>query len=361
MAASIENVQVYFTKGDGDHKAMQSSRSNRTNRTPNRTIHASTKHSEQYRPNTTEQRVGNLDDSVKQWDVYSTDFSKPVRPTIKRQHINPNTFDYERVERSKSGVYDESAIAKDNEGDLPQNWVLQMQSKLAIGYGICTTIATLIFADLIITKSGCWNQTGCPSKMSSITSLPLFPTATSSSVHHDEKFHIAQYAIDGQISSSNSEYFRSKEEHFPWCMIDLRKSYTISGFNLTGPGGTQNTIIQGLSNKLIEIRVGPTDITEMGQKIAANSVCGNKTLNGSLKEEITINCAKPVYGRYITIQMINPNEEYFLMINEINWNTINAQRPPKSTDLPVVIPDGAEEVALVKPQILKSKGKPAQL
>ena len=98
MSDSVNKVQIYFTKGDGNSRGNQSP----SKIPPNQSTNSPTRNPQQPGPSTSSsERIGRAANvSLDQVEVYSTDFSKPVRPSIKRHHRNPNDFDDEKVVRS---------------------------------------------------------------------------------------------------------------------------------------------------------------------------------------------------------------------------------------------------------------------
>ena len=134
MAESTERVQIYFSKCDGNVGTRQFP----SNSPPHKHIHSTSRKFQQPNsvkvdPGRSDRSDGELSDQV---EVYSTDFTKPVRPTIRRLHMNPNEFDAERVLRSNPEVYDEWATVGDGAEELPQHWTSSVQSKVLIAYAI---------------------------------------------------------------------------------------------------------------------------------------------------------------------------------------------------------------------------------
>ena len=175
----------------------------------------------------------------------------------------------------------------------------------------------------------------------SITPTCLTPVASSSTSQNNKG---PVFAIDEQKSDTN--FFQSAAEEYPWLSIDLCDDQFITSVQLFGSTSNAKTVRNGLKGKLVEIRIVPTKVTAKGEKISVTTMCGTKTLTGDVDEKIDFTCINPTLGRYITVQMINPDDPYFLILNEVQWTSSRYFKSDKLIETSIVSQKG--DSAIIK-------------
>ena len=145
---------------------------------------------------------------------------------------------------------------------------------------------------------------------------------TASTLYPGHGYNGPDSVINGIVSSIDKDFFRSGEEIYPWLLIDLKAPKFITSVKVFGPNGAHNTVLNTLKGKQIEVRVGLSNFVEKKKQITSNEICWNSTFTGMPNEELHSYCNYEeygLYGRYISVQMVNPEDISYLMVSEVVW------------------------------------------
>ena len=88
----------------------------------------------------------------------------------------------------------------------------------------------------------------------------------------------------------------------PWIQLELTDTQAIKQIEMTNK---LNFIAKGLS--MVEIRVGNNQVTkENANAIKSNTICGMYQGPGKDGEVVIVMCPTPLKGKYVTIQVTDP-------------------------------------------------------
>ena len=136
--------------------------------------------------------------------------------------------------------------------------------------------------------------------------------------------HSPHLAIDGKISDTDTGFFHSEPERYPWFQVQFARSKTIKSVAIVNRKDSNGWRLHD-----IEVRVGMAaiDTTHPNQPITVNPLCGKYLGPGAGGETVTITCETPIKANYATVQIVpnitypNLSQESILQINEIRFTS----------------------------------------
>ncbi len=129
-------------------------------------------------------------------------------------------------------------------------------------------------------------------------------------VHADQTDYTPDLAIDGYISNTWHGYYHSWDELYAWFQLEFDTAVTVKSASII----QRMDCCSDLNFKDVAVTVG--DNPAVKYQLSTNELCAFYPGPPTLGQNVVFDCAQPITGRYLIVQITNANEGP-IYINEI--------------------------------------------